>query len=123
VANQSVPATDFEIVAPRLPCRLAGALDYERDHFLLRHTARDGRVASLRIDFSLFATLSRLREGLPRHLVPDRDVNRLDAFLEQLQTTPIEPLREFVAFNAEHRLHHAHPALRRRAEICGDERP
>jgi hypothetical protein len=104
VANQSVSATEFEIVAPRLPRRLAGALDYERDHFLLRHAARDGRTVSLRIDSSLFATLSRLREGLPRHLVPDRDVNRLDAFIEQLQTMPVEPLREFVAFNAEHRL-------------------
>jgi hypothetical protein len=38
----------------------------------------------LRIDFPLFRTLKRLARGLPRKLVPERDIHKLDAFLEKL---------------------------------------
>lgn len=86
VANQSIPVSGFEIVVPCLPTRLRGALEYQPDHFLLRYRATNGRTVSLRVDYPLFATLSQLKSGLPRHLLPDRDINRLDAFLEQLQT-------------------------------------
>jgi hypothetical protein len=104
VANQSIPLSDFEIVVPRLPTRLRGALEYQPDHFLLRHRAANDRTVSLRVDYPLFATLSHLKSGLPRHLLPDRDINRLDNFLEQLQTLGVQQEREFVAFNTEHRL-------------------
>lgn len=107
VANQFIPASDFEIVVPRLPRRMCdtkgrAALDYQPDHFLLRHRGAGER--GLRVDFSLFATLSDLRAGLPRHLMPDRNVNRLDAFLEQLQSSSRPQDREFIAFNTQHRL-------------------
>jgi hypothetical protein len=104
VANQSLPADQFDILVPRLPRRLVNKLDYHPDHFLLRHRANDGRAIDLRVDFSLFATLADLGTGLPRHLMPDRDLNRLDAFLEQLQATAPPQDREFVAFNTAHRL-------------------
>lgn len=104
VANQSIPTVAFEILVPRLPHRLKDILDYKPDHFLLRHHADADRTISLRVDFSLFATLTDLSAGLPRHLMPDRDLNRLDAFLEQLQTTSPPQEREFLAFNTMHRL-------------------
>ena len=104
MANQSIPVSGFEIVVPRLPTRLRGALEYQPDHFLLRYRATNGRTVSLRVDYPLFATLSQLKSGLPRHLLPDRDINRLDAFLEQLQTLGVQQEREFVAFNTEHRM-------------------
>lgn len=66
VANQFIPASDFEIVVPRLPRRMCdtkgrAALDYQPDHFLLRHRGAGAR--GLRVDFSLFSTLSDLRAG------------------------------------------------------------
>jgi hypothetical protein len=104
VANQFVPADQFDILVPRLPRRLDDKLDYQPDHFLLRRRTTNDRFISLRVDFSLFATLADLGAGLPRHLMPDRDLNRLDAFLEQLQATSPPQEREFVAFNTVHRL-------------------
>ena len=104
VANQFVPAEQFHILVPRLPRRLDNKLDYYPDHFLLRHHTNDGRNIDLRVDFSLFATLAKLSDGLPRHLMSDRDLNRLDAFLEQLHDTSLPQNREFVTFNTEHRL-------------------
>lgn len=104
VANQSIPVSDFEVLLPRLPSRVQDALDYECDHFLLHYRSRTGRAVGLRVDFSLFATLKDLGAGLPRHLLPERDLNRLDAFLEQLQAAGIEGTQEFVTFNTEHRM-------------------
>jgi Druantia protein DruA len=104
IANQFVPADRFDIFVPRLPRRLEDKLDYQPDHFLLRHCADDGKAIGLRVDFPLFATLAHLHAGLPRHLMPDRDLNRLDAFLEQLQATFPPQYREFVTFNTVHRI-------------------
>jgi hypothetical protein len=105
IANQSIPSGLFSIQLPRLPRRLVEALDldYAPDHFLLRYES-NGKIVSLRTDYSLFNTLSKLANGMPRHLVPERDVNRLDVFLEQLQALNIQQERVFIAFNAEHRL-------------------
>ena len=36
------------------------------------------------MDFPLFKTLRRLERGLPRKLVPERDIHRLDMFIERL---------------------------------------
>ena len=38
----------------------------------------------MRIDFPLWRTLRRLARGLPRKLIPERDIHRLDAFLQKL---------------------------------------
>jgi hypothetical protein len=103
VANQSIASGQFQILLPRLPRRLTGALDFAPDHFLLRFQM-NSKTVSLRVDYSLFNTLARLGSGMPRHLVPDRDVNRLDVFMEQLQAMNIPQERVFIAFNSEHRL-------------------
>ena len=103
VANQSIASGQFQVQLPRLPRRLTGALDFAPDHFLLRYE-HNGKTVSLRVDYSLFNTLAKLGNGMPRHLVPERDVNRLDVFLEQLQALSVQQERVFIAFNAEHRL-------------------
>jgi hypothetical protein len=103
VANQSIASGQFQVQLPRLPRRLTGALDFAPDHFLLRYES-SGKTVSLRVDYSLFDTLAKLGNGMPRHLVPERDVNRLDVFLEQLQAMNVQQERVFIAFNAEHRL-------------------
>jgi hypothetical protein len=103
VANQSIASGQFQILLPRLPRRLTGALDFAPDHFLLRFQM-NSKTVSLRVDYSLFNTLATLGSGMPRHLVPDRDVNRLDVFMEQLQAMNIPQERVFIAFNSEHRL-------------------
>jgi hypothetical protein len=103
VANQYIQSGQFQVLLPRLPRRLGGALDFAPDHFLLRYECSP-KTVSLRVDCSLYNTLSKLRNGMPRHLVPERDMNRLDVFLEQLQALSIEQERVFISFNAEHRL-------------------
>jgi hypothetical protein len=103
VANQSIASGQFQVQLPRLPRRLTGALDFVPDHFLLRYE-HSSKTVSLRVDYSLFNTLAKLGNGMPRHLVPERDVNRLDVFLEQLQALGVQQERVFIAFNAEHRL-------------------
>jgi hypothetical protein len=103
VANQSIASGQFQILLPRLPRRLTGGIDFTPDHFLLRFTT-NGNTVSLRVDYSLFNTLSKLGNGMPRHLVPERDVNRLDVFMEQLQAMNIPQERVFITFNSEHRL-------------------
>lgn len=37
LANQSIPASAFEVFVPRLPRRLSGALDYHADHLVLEY--------------------------------------------------------------------------------------
>jgi hypothetical protein len=57
----------------------------------------------LRVDHSLFVALERLRQGLPRQLLPDRELNRLDAFLEQLRRADVPKTREFFIHNHDER--------------------
>jgi hypothetical protein len=65
---------------------LAGAFQYNADHIAL--TAKISKTHRLRIDFPLYRTLARLGRGLPRKLVPERDIHRLDSFLEKLTFSP-----------------------------------
>jgi len=102
IANQRIGYDHFVLLIPRLPSRVSGVISYLPDHILLRYE-QDNQIASLRIDFSLFNTLQKLRKGLPRHLVPERDINRLDVFLEQLRAMGIGHQREYVTFNAAYR--------------------
>jgi hypothetical protein len=57
----------------------------------------------LRVDHPLFIALDRLRQGLPRQLLPDRELNRLDAFLEQLRRADVPKTREFFIHNHDER--------------------
>lgn len=82
VATERVGVDDLRLEAPRLPSRLAGAFTFLGDHLMLVAPGRGG--SRLRIDYPLYRTLRRLGRGLPRKLVPEREVHRLDAFLEQL---------------------------------------
>lgn len=82
IATERIGVDDLRLEAPRLPSRVDGAFAFHGDHLMLIGPGREG--ARLRIDYSLYRTLRRLSRGLPRKLVPEREVHRLDAFLEQL---------------------------------------
>lgn len=82
VATERVATEQFTLEVPRLPSRLGGCFDYQPDHVLLTAHAMPG--SRLRIDFPLWQTLRRLARGLPRKLMPEKDIHRLDAFLEKL---------------------------------------
>jgi hypothetical protein len=103
VANQSVSDGDLSLLRPRLPARLTGAFDYQPDHLLLEYHPRMGEPAQLRVDYALFVALEKLRQGLPRQLLPDRELNRLDAFLEQLRRADVPKTREFFVHNQDER--------------------
>ena len=83
VAAERVAADDLVTEVPRLPARLQGCFDYRPDHIALTARRRAG-TPRLRIDFPLWQTLQRLARGLPRKLIPERDIHRLDAFLQKL---------------------------------------
>ncbi len=82
VAAERIGVDDLVILRPRLPERVAEAFPYSADHLMLMAKERQG--ARLRIDFPLFRTLRRLGRGLPRKLMPERELHRIDAFLERL---------------------------------------
>ena len=103
VANQSVSDGNLGLFRPRLPARLAGAFDHQADHLLLEYGPRDGSPVRLRVDHPLFVALECLRQGLPRQLLPDRELNRLDAFLEQLRRADVPKSREFFIHNHDER--------------------
>ena len=83
VAAERVSTDDLVTEVPRLPARLEGCFDYRPDHIALTAHGRPG-TPRLRIDFPLWRTLRRLERGLPRKLIPERDIHRLDAFLQKL---------------------------------------
>jgi hypothetical protein len=84
---------------PRMPKRLEGAFDYRPDHFILQLRGIDRY--RLIVDFRLFETLRRVQKGLPRHLLPERDLNRLDSFLTQLHEAQPQRTSEFLIYNQE----------------------
>ncbi|WP_449328081.1 hypothetical protein [Sphingopyxis sp. 550A] len=81
VASERIAADDLRLEIPRLPATTTGAFTFLGDHLML--ALADGGPR-LRIDYPLFRTLRRLGRGLPRKLVPEREMHRLDAFLETL---------------------------------------
>ncbi len=83
VATDRLPTESLVLEIPRLPTRLMGAFNYRPDHLALTAPGLPGRPR-LRIDFPLWRTLRRLARGLPRKLIPERDIHRLNAFLEKL---------------------------------------
>ena len=83
VAADRVATDEMVVEVPRLPARLKECFEYRPDHIALTAPGRPGSPR-LRIDFPLWRTLRRLERGLPRKLIPERDVHRLDAFLQKL---------------------------------------
>ena len=83
VAAERVATDDLVSEVPRLPAWLEGCFDYRPDHIALTARGLSG-TPRLRIDFPLWRTLRRLTRGLPRKLIPERDIHRLDAFLQKL---------------------------------------
>ena len=103
VANQCIALNQLELLCPRIPERLRGAFDYQPDHLLLEYRGQNAPPVRLRVDHPLFVALERLKQGLPRQLLPDRELNRLDAFLEQLRKTDVPHTREFFIHNHDER--------------------
>jgi hypothetical protein len=103
MANQSLPASAFDVFVPRLPRRLSGALTYRPDHLVLEHRAPE-ETCRLKIDYPLYATLTQIAAGFPRHLAAERDLNRLDAFMDELKSLNPERKRQFVSFSSENRV-------------------
>ena len=94
LANRNIPASKLNLLRPRLPTRICSALpEFQPDHLLLRYAGKNGDAVSLRVDFPLYQTLQRLRRGLPRKLIPERDIFRLEAFLEALHSSTITDRR------------------------------
>jgi hypothetical protein len=100
VAQAFFHTTDFDVLLPRLPKRLEGAYQYRPDHFVLR-LRKHGERYRLIVDFQLFMTLRKVQKGLPRHLLPERDLNRLDSFLTQLHEADPQKANEFIVYNQE----------------------
>lgn len=103
LANQSLSDYELKLLRPRLPARLAGAFDYQADHLLLECARPGAAETRLRVDHPLFVALERLRQGLPRQLLPDRVLNRLDYFIEQLRRSGVPATREFYIHNHDDR--------------------
>lgn len=103
VANQSVSDHELKLLKPRLPKRLKGAFDYQADHLLLEYVGPTNGKIRLRVDYQLFVALERLSQGLPRQLLPDRELNRLDYFLEQLRGSGVPATRDFYIHNHNER--------------------
>jgi hypothetical protein len=85
IANRSISETDLALRLPRIPAHLRGTLAYQPDHLLLTCSTPSGAKISLRIDCPLRSALARLKSGLPRQLLPDRELFRLDRFIETLR--------------------------------------
>ena len=87
-ATKRISSDKFIIEIPRLPDHLRNSFDYVPDHIVLtqQHPGNNEEQPRLRIDFALWKTLKRLERGLPRKLIPERDIHRLDAFLQKLGT-------------------------------------
>ncbi len=103
LANRSLPSDAFSVRLPRLPIRIEGVFNYHPDHLMLEWAA-GGTTVRLRIDAALHSTLAQLAAGFPRHLVPERELNKLDEFLSRLQRSTIPPSRRFLVYSAESRL-------------------
>ncbi len=89
IANQSIADSELELLRPRLPSRMTGAFHYQPDHLLLRYKCKDKQEIVIKIDYNLFVALEKLRQELPRQLLPDREVNRLE---DRAAGSPFKPV-------------------------------
>lgn len=104
MANRNIPAGELKLLRPHIPARISSALpEFEANHLLLRYVGQNSNQVSLRVDFPLYQTLQRLRRGLPRKLIPERDIFRLEAFIEALHSSAILPERRILSAHLERR--------------------
>jgi len=102
IACQRLPLSSIALSVPRLPHHLAHSIEYAPDHIQLR--CQNGmRSAVLNIDYWLFAALEMLRQSIPRRMLPDQHVNRLDRFIAQLHRLDLQADRNFISYNTESR--------------------
>jgi hypothetical protein len=107
LSANSVPRERFSLERPRPPHRVIGAFGtgqealYAPDHLLLVARFSGGVTRLLKLDFALFATLQKVAEGLPRHLVPESHIHRVDAFVERIGAKISGHGTDFLVFNAE----------------------
>jgi hypothetical protein len=102
LANARIPADKFALHKPRLPRRVAPAFpEYLPDHLAL--IANDADNLSLKIDSGLFETLTKVENGLPRKLVADRDIFRLEQFIDKLAGVAAATERRVMSANLKRR--------------------
>jgi ABC-type polar amino acid transport system ATPase subunit len=102
LANARIPADKLSLNQPRLPRRVVTAFpEYLPDHLAL--IANNADSVSLRIDCGLFETLSKLENGLPRKLVADRDIFRLEQFIDELNSRAATNERRIMSANLKRR--------------------
>ena len=102
VAGDRVSKDRLAIELPRLPSRLEGAFDYQPNHLSLVYRHENKSPIRLLIDFPLYKTIQRLSRGLPRKLVPERHLHRIDAFLEALGGVKRSDRRTLWSAHLEH---------------------
>lgn len=104
MANRNIPAGELKLLRPRIPARICSALpEFEPNHLLLRYVGQSSNQVNLRVDFPLYQTLQRLRRGLPRKLIPERDIFRLEAFIEALHSSASLVERRILSAHLERR--------------------
>ena len=102
LANRRIPSDEFSLFPPRLPTRTKQAFpDYKPDHLALVYNRHPSIF--LKIDSELFKTLWKLQKGLPRKLLADRDVFRLEQFLDYLYAFAPPPERRLLSANLKRR--------------------
>jgi len=99
IASQKIISDDLRMYLPRVPRRLGDSIEYVPDHFDIQYQKENNKMVRLKVNYLLYRTLCKLLYGLPRNLMPDSDINRLDLFIEQLHTLNVEQSREFICFN------------------------
>ena len=83
LANQRLSIDRITLSKPRLPTRVQQAIpDYKPDHIAIAFV--DNRRFMLKIDANLFITFCKLARGLPRKLMEEGDLFRIEAFVEYL---------------------------------------
>jgi len=101
VANRRIPTTDLALCPPRLPNSVKNAIpEYSPDHLCLVYL-KDPKVR-LEIDAKLFSFLSKLKNGMPRKLLPDSALFRIDQFLDKLHSSAMAE-RKILSVDLERR--------------------
>jgi hypothetical protein len=89
VSTRRVPKDKFDLLVPRLPPWLDGAMDYQADHLYLRYkgTTGDGNASSigLRIDRELWSTLMKSKSGVPMAIRSVQHAQQLQTFIGRIQ--------------------------------------
>jgi len=106
LASASLPRERFQLERPRPPARVAAAFGgrspiYTPSHLVVVADCGGGTRRLLKLDYALFATLLKVAAGLPRHLVPESHIHRVDAFIERIGAMRARRGTEFRVFNAE----------------------